>query len=309
MAQSGPRRRHWIAGGLGTLVLPGGSTQASDGSLPELRVRFPGGRSAQDRRYEAVEDLFVLAAAAAGVVVRIERVSGMTPARRLIELQQDRLDVGTLPSIAEPPAGLAVLRRPLRRGLLGVRLLIARQDRLATLAGIRNLAELKRLRLGYGSDWLDFPHMQALGFTLAQTSTYQSLFQFLGTGRSDWMHRGINEIWGELDTPGLVPAGVGVVPGIALAYPLDDYFCFSKRASGLVQPVALGLERMLGNGGYGRWFARWYGESLRRADLAHRRLLRLDTYPVLPGTPLKEFEFLPQPGRSGVPTQLPWMDR
>ena len=45
----------------------------------------------------------------------------------------------------------------------------------------------------------------------------------LASGRFDWMHRGVSEIWEEVDNPSLVTEGLTVVPGLALFYPLDNF--------------------------------------------------------------------------------------
>lgn len=265
---------------------------ASAAGAAPLTLRFPGGRDAADHRYDHLEDLLQRLLRAAGQSVRIQRVPGLTQPRRLIELQAGRLDVAFVSSVSPELPKLQVLRQPIRRGLLGLRLLLAPRAIAPQLARVRSMAELRPWRLGYGSDWSDLAQMQTLGLNVVTAASYSGLFRMLAQRRFDWMHRGLNEVWGEVDTPGLLPKEVVVVPRVALFYPLDDYFCVSPRRPELLGLLELGYGRLLRDGGYAQWFRQHFGPALARARLDEREVIHLTGYGVPPGTPLDAFDAL-----------------
>ncbi len=263
-----------------------------------LRVRFPSGRDANDRRGKPLEELFVLALSAAGIEVEIEAVAGMTQLRRLQELRAERLDAAYVSSASASPRDIPVLRRPLRRGLLGVRLLLARRALAPALSKVKQVEELRAWRLGYGSGWSDLEMQRRLGFPLVIGNTYSGLFRMLASGRFDWMHRGLSEVWDEVDNPELVPEGLVVVPGLALFYPLDTFFCVSPQRAGWLDALDKGLDRLERDGRYARWFDAHYGQALTRAAMPGRRVLPLPGYELMPGASLADFDVLRRaPGR------------
>lgn len=255
-----------------------------------LRLRLPGGRDARDARYRSMLSLFELLFEAAGIAWVPEWVNGMSQGRIAAELRQGGLDIGMLPNTHGALAGLPVLRHPLRRGLLGVRLLLARAAQAEALAAVTGIAQLRAWRLGYGADWPDLPAMRAQGFDVVTGASYQGLFEMLALGRFDWLHRGVNEVWNEIDTPGLLPAGLVVVPRVALFYPLDDYLCLRPGLAPWLPRLQQAWARIQQDGRYARWYRATYGPALRRAALGERRVLHLAGYGAPPGTPLEEFD-------------------
>lgn len=268
------------------------ATASTAEAATPLRLRFPAGRDANDARDSSVEDLLALLLRAVGRRLEVQRVPGLTQPRRLIELQAGRLDVAIVSSVSPLLSGLRVLRQPLRRGLLGLRLILTRPERAPGFAKLRQLDELRRWRLGYGADWADLPQMQALGLDVVPVSSYSGMFRMLEQGRIDWMHRGVNEVWAELDHPTLVPSGLVVVPDVALFFPLDDYFCVSPHHPELLPLLEQGFARVLQDGRYAQWFRQHFGRGLERAGLAQRQVLNLAGYGVPPGTPLQAFDAL-----------------
>lgn len=114
----------------------------------------------------------------------------------------------------------------------------------------------------------------------------------LASGRFDWMHRGVSEIWPEVDNPELMAEGLVVVPDLALFYPLDNYFCLSPQRASWLGALATGLDRLERDGRYRQWFDTHYGEALARAQLAGRRVLGLQGYDLMPGSDPRAFDVL-----------------
>ncbi|MBN8505627.1 MAG: hypothetical protein J0L58_14245 [Burkholderiales bacterium] len=273
-----------------SLLAAWGGASAMARAAP-LTLRFPGPRDAFDRRNVAIEELVRLLFDAAGQPVVLQKVPGLSQPRQIYELRDGHVDLALAASSQEDLPGIQLLRQPLRRGLLGLRLLVATPEMAPRLAEVRSIEELRRWTMGYGADWADLNAMRTLELKVVTASTYAGLFRMLELGRFDWLHRGVNEIWGEMDQPGLVGRLV-VVPRVALYYPLDDYFCVSDQRPDLLRLLRIGFARMLRDGRYAAWFQRHHGDSLRRAQMAKRLVLHLDGYGVPVGTPMHSFDVL-----------------
>jgi ABC-type amino acid transport substrate-binding protein len=283
------RRRVVAAAGLGAaaLALPALRAQPSVGTL-----RFSGGLDANDQRYDYPRQLLELVLAKAGSNLKVVPVGGMTQARMATEVGEGRLDVMILPMSWPANAVVEPIRMPLRRGLLGVRLLLARADRADALSRVPNLAELRgRYTMGYGADWLDRPAFAPLGFRIVQGASYTGLFDMLRAGRFDYLNRGLNEVFAELDHPQL-GRELAVVPRIALNYPLDDYFFVRLGNRALVELLAQGLARARVDGSFDVLFQRFHGKAIERAEMGRRTVFEIGGYPVEPGTDLELFDVL-----------------
>lgn len=242
-------------------------------------VSFPVADPREDPRRVYPLQLLQLVLSQAGGDARIEERYHYTQLRAMAELRVGRLDVTMVTRRDLPAQDGLVVPIPLRRGLLGLRLLLCRAEQAQTLSKLRDLNELKALGLGYGNDWTDRPVFERLGFKVISASNYAGLFGMLQARRSDYLSRGLNEIWEELAKPKLVGPDLAVVPGLGLRYPLDDYFVVRPDAPELAEALHLGLQQALHNGSYQRLFDEHFSRALHRAALHERRLLRVEGYP------------------------------
>jgi ABC-type amino acid transport substrate-binding protein len=254
-------------------------------------VRFGGHLDVNDARYRFSAELLELALRKGGSNAEVTELQGMTQPRMVEEMRQGRLDVATLPLTFEPPAGVRAVRFPIRRGLLGVRLLLAPPGLAPKLAQVKSIEELKHFKLGYGADWLDRPQFERLGFKVVPGVSYTGLFDMMRAGRFDYMSRGVNEIFGELDHPELGP-GLVVVPRVALFYPLDDYFFVGSARPELAGIIQRGLEKARTDGSLARLFDAYFGAALERARMNERVILHVTGYKVPAGTPIEFFDVL-----------------
>jgi hypothetical protein len=258
-------------------------------------VRMAGPQEVDDPRFAYGHRLLTLALQKAGWQVELQAEPGLTQPRQVRELELGHLDVGQLP-ITGLADGFQVLpvRFPLRRGLLGVRLLLARKDRLAELQGVQDLAELqRRFVLGFGADWGDLPAMRRCGFQVVTERGYLDLFRALEMGRFDFLSRAVSEVWDELNMPRLSGnRALAVVPGLALFYPLDDFFWVNPRKPELAKALERGLQLAREDGSLQRLFQSQYGRALEQAGLAQRRIFRLPGLSAPAGTPEAWFDVL-----------------
>lgn len=270
------------------------SAQAVAQHAAEKLVRFPGhAEEPGDLRGEFAGELLALVLERANEGHRLQVVGGMGQPRRIRAAHDGLVDVVVLPHQAEAQSQLIAVRLPLRRGLLGVRLLLARPETAQRLMTVGSLAELKQgFVMGYGATWLDREVMAGLGFRMMTGSSYAGLFDMLRAGRFDYLSRGVNEIEAEMADPRLGGSGLEVVPGIALYYPLDDYFYVTPERPELARSIERGFRRALADGTYAALFHRHFHTAMRDARLDERSIIHVSGYPVPPGTPLEAFDVL-----------------
>jgi hypothetical protein len=263
--------RRIVIAASGALALPGhGAARAA--------VRFASAQEEGDPRFTYASRLLSMALDRGAYSGRLRLLDGMTQLRQVRELLEDRLDVGLLPSCSTAAEqGVLAVKAPIRHGLLGLRLLLARREHADEIARVSSLAQLQqRYTLGHGADWGDLGLMRRAGFRVVTSATYSGLFRMLEAERFDLMSRGVSEVWDELDRPRLAGNGcLAVVPGIALFYPLDDYFWVNPARPDLAQAIEIGLRRARSDGSFDALFRKQYQSALRKAELSARRIFKL----------------------------------
>lgn len=232
------------------------------------------------------EELLIAALERLGDRVSLRRSPPQTWARQVRELEQGLVDVAPLPAIDGAYQGRRLLRVdfPLRPGLLGLRLLLAREDRLAELGRLGSLEQLRRgARIGYGADWADRERMEQLGFQLVLARSTEGLYELLRSGRCDLLSRGVKEVEAELQRYGAGAPRIAALPGVALHYPLEDCFFVAPQQQALQAALVDGLQRLRGDGGCLQLLSRHYGPLLRRQAMPQRQIWALPGYPAPSG--------------------------
>lgn len=266
------------------LVAPG-----AQASTP-LRVVYPAPESPLDTRSH---DLVVLLRTA---LQRTEASHGpfeLVPAptassedRQLLSMEQGRLpNIVWASGTTEREKRLLPIRIPVRRGLLGFRLLLIHRDRQAALRRVRTAADLRAYSLGQGPNWPETQMFRQMGFQV-QTGSYEALFRMLVSGRFDLFPRGVNEVFGEFSARQAELPDLAVEDSLVLHYPQAYYFFVSRSNPGLAERVEKGLRLMLQDGSFEAHFWHHHGDAIRQARLAGRRLLKLHNPLLPPGTPL-----------------------
>lgn len=179
-----------------------------------------------------------------------------------------------------------VVRIPVRRGLLNYRLLLIHKDRLSLFENVETLDDLKRLRAGSQTHWVTTSVLKSAGFRVVEGSDYEGLFKMLSNFRFDFLLRGANEIFGELEQTHLDLENIVVEPSLALLIPSPVYVFVSPRSPRLIKRLEKGLELMVQDGSLKALFYQYHIDNVFKADLQNRRILEV-TNPLLPeDTPL-----------------------
>lgn len=225
----------------------------------------------------------------------------MNHARALEELRTGRLvNVVSSPTSTEKEQSYIPIRIPLRKGLLGYRLLLIHEDSQEKLREVREVADLRTLRVGQGLGWGDIAIYAANGIPV-NTGNYEALFSMLDLGRFDIFPRGIGEIFREYDKVALSHRHLRVDDTLVLHYPWPYYFFVSKSTPWLAERIEKGLRQMLRDGSLDAIFFKYNADMIRRARLHERRMIQL-VNPFLPKeTPLHDSRLWYDPMRTPAP--------
>jgi hypothetical protein len=253
-------------------------------------ILIPPPESADDKRNEYSEKLLKQ------VLKKTETKYGKAEVAYGPAMTRDRLlrelERGELVQVADAPARsdfeerLLPVRFPLRKGLLGYRLLLIDQKDKAKFANIESVDALKALRGGTGTQWSITRIWDQAGFQTVKENDYESLFKRLGMGQFDYFARGVNEVFDEYETRKNQLPNITIESSLALYVPLPTYYFVSPSKPAVAARIHEGLEAMLRDGSFEKLFQEYYGDDIKRANLPGRRILSIDNPTLSPLTPL-----------------------
>lgn len=226
-------------------------------------------------------------------------VEPLSQSRALAELASGRtLDVVWAMTSIEREQRTRPVRIPLRKGLLGYRLLIIREEDSDWFESVTSIDQLREVRAGQGHDWPDADILAANGLQVLRASSYDSLFLMLEQGRFDYLPRGLTEIWAEIDQR--PEMAITVAPSLLLYYPTASYFFVAPDNTALAERLTQGLEAALKDGSFDRLFFEFpqHREALARASAPGRQVLVLENPLLPPETPLHRAELWYRPEKS-----------
>ena len=199
----------------------------------------------------------------------------LTQTRMVEDTLNNSLDIiwaGTSKDLEEQ---LELVRIPLYKGLLGHRFLIIRKGEQARFDQIKNLDDLRKIRLGQGTAWADTKILEANGLNVVKTMKYLNLFFMLDGNRFDAFPRAVFEPFGEVDKhPEL---NLTVEKHLMLVYKLDFFLFVNKNKKKLARDLELGLNRAIADGTFDKVFmsAPSVQEAITKGDLKNRLIIPL----------------------------------
>ena len=219
---------------------------------------------------------------------------------RVIQLAIDGRLVNILAAgVGQPPLEQQMIPVPfpIDKGLLGWRVSLIDRRNQDRFSRVNNIEELRRFRVGQGSDWADVRIYEYNRIPVETTSNFESLFLMLLHGRFDLFPRGLSEIARELAAYGKRYPEIAIEQHLVLHYPFCDAYYVSRSAPHLAARLTAGLERMVADGSFDALFAKYYGKRLADLDLRQRVVIELKN-PYLPAwVPLQRKELWFDPGR------------
>lgn len=175
------------------------------------------------------------------------------------------------------------IRIPVRRGLISYRLLIINKKDAKEFSTISTLDELKEKRAGVNNGWTTYSIMEEQNFNIVDVDDYDGMFNMLSVNRFDYLLRGVNEVFEEVDLRSEYNSDLMIEPNLAIYIPSVTYVFVSKREPRIARRLQRGLELMSTNGELKRIFDTFYADSLRKAKLDKRKILYVEN-PNLPAT-------------------------
>jgi len=213
----------------------------------------------------------------------------MTQGRGSLLLEHNKgIDVAFFPTSVERENKLLAIKIPILQGVLGYRVLLINRDNSEAFSKVSSLEKLKKNYIaGFGEHWADMAILEANHIPVIGVPKYNLLFAMLNLKRFDYVPRGINEAWNEIDKFQSQFENIMVEPHIALYYPYYVYFFVSKSNQALADRIQTGLNLALTDGSFKALFLEYHQHLFEQAALGKRNLFTLEnpTLPVIRGVP------------------------
>lgn len=191
---------------------------------------------------------------------------------------------------------------PILKGLLGYRIFFIKKEEQKKFSKIKKIEDLKKMRLGVGSNWGDIKIYQHNNFNITVGSTYEGLFRMLLSNRFDYFPRGINEIYFEYDALKIKYPQLHIEETILLYFRYPMFFYVSRTDKNLADRLINGLNEMQVDGSFDAFFFNYYRSAITQAGIKNRRVFYLDN-PFMPeDLSLKKPELWFMPSESNLHT-------
>lgn len=286
---------HW---GLSLVFIFGLSTIAAPSLSSELIITNPK-KSSLDMRFEYPIKVLNLALEKTqdeyGTFAVEPYPQPLTRKRALILLGKGDISVFSAPTRTEWEEKALPVRIPIRKGLMGYRLFLIRAENQKLFSNIQSVDDLKQLRVGQGLQWSTTAALKKLGFTIDGSSDYEALFTMLMHDRFDYFPRSITEIFTELDMRKDKYPDMRIEDTMSLYLPLPYYFFVTPKRPDLARRIEAGLQLMIRDGSLNALFYDYHRDSIERAKLDGRRILRMENKDLTPLTPFDEKQLWYQP--------------
>jgi len=203
---------------------------------------------------------------------------GINEARGEVEIIAGELDLEFMSTTARRQSLMIPVKIPVYRGLLGLRLLLIKPEMIPEMNNVKSLEALRPFIAGHGAHWGDLPVYEANDLKVMTNVHYEHLFKMLIAGRFHYFHRGVNEIWSELER---YSEELLIADHIMLFYPHPVYFFIGKHRPELALQIEKGLKIAIEDGSYRKLFFEYFKNAINKAQLDKRTLIILDN-PVIP---------------------------
>lgn len=127
----------------------------------------------------------------------------------------------------------------LLHGINEYRVLLIRADEQARFDKIKNLEDLRQLKIGSGIHWSDTEVYQFNSLPIVTSYAFDTMFRMLAAKRFDYMARSLQEVDHELEQYGQL--GLTVEKNLLIHYPQPIYFFLNKKHDALAKRIERGL--------------------------------------------------------------------
>lgn len=134
---------------------------------------------------------------------------------------------------------LLAIEFDLLRELSNKKILLIRTEDQDKFAAVKNLDDLRQFKAGTGSHWHDTNILQKNDIPLVTSWDYRPMFKMLAAKRFDYMIRGAQEIWEEIEEYDDLP--LAAEETLLISYELPVYFFVNKNNFQLAKRIKEGL--------------------------------------------------------------------
>lgn len=256
-------------------------------------IRHPSPQSELDRRHEyplaLLAHFLALTEEEFGPCELVE-MGALSQKREIAWLKDNELDVSWLPAITALNESLLYVPVPIRKGLLGWRVLLIHKDNVDAFKNVNSLADLQAFNAGFGAAWGDLPVMQHNLETVTTSAGYESLFEMLDYKRFDFLSRSFSEAFDEVYARAEQQPNIVIEPRIALRYPEAHFFYFSNQSGHIKKRIEEGFKKSIQEGSFNIIFYGYYGEYIDKVRMFDRLILDLDNPFIPSNVPLDDPE-------------------
>ncbi len=177
--------------------------------------------------------------------------------RLLRELAQGQLiNVTVQVSNPEWEQALIPIRIPIDKGLASFRISLIDGRRQEEFRHINSLPQLRQLAVGVGEQWATRDVYEQNGLRVVTgTSSYPGLFGMLMAGRSDYLPRSIEEALREQPEQEANYPHLAIEQSFMRYFPVPRYYFVSPQTPRLAERLNAGLEKLIANGEFDRYFS------------------------------------------------------
>jgi len=172
-------------------------------------------------------------------------------------------------------AGLVPVLFPIHLGVNRYRVCFVHTPQRDLVREAASLSAVARLRHVQGRGWADADILRANGFTVAEITGYEALFQMVALGRADLFCRSVLEVGQEVQAHvGL--KGLALDDSLLLAYDLPQYIYTHPGNHVAIERIGRGLRLAYADGSLQALLRQHLQPSLALLNLGQRRLLTLN---------------------------------
>ena len=209
----------------------------------------------------------------------------MPSARGQALLKQGKLNaVVSLATNKSRERDYRAIKIPILAGVLGMRVLLIREQQQWHFREISTLDSLSKISAGFVSHWGDMKILKDNGLKVVEAARYETLFPMLSAGRFDYFPRGVNEIEKEYATYGARHNNIMIERHIAVFYPYPVYFFVNKQQALLAETIESGLKEAIADGSFKALFLEYHEQLLDRLNFNARTIITIENTDLPEGT-------------------------
>ena len=193
--------------------------------------------------------------------------------RMLEYLQEEKLDIFWLHADLDLNQELVPIRFPIYKGFMGLRVFLINKSNQHYFSQINTLQDLKTLKAGQGTTWIDTTILKENNFNVITSDFYELLFRMLKHDRFDYFPRSVVEISRELNQFG--DNQLVIENEMALYYPTLFYFYMNPKHRETAKLIEKGLYIAVNDGSFDTLFQKFYAKLIKNLDLNSRKIFYL----------------------------------